>query len=229
MFYYLFYNSSFEFISLNRLFYSVIYGSILYIFCHAILNYCNIEFLQIIKNYFWIIFTLDIISITWTIYNLLYDTSNHNYYNNITNNNPIINPADNNDPRNSNNLNVSFNLLKNKINTLFDKNNNNIPNNTNFTNQPIRIIHNTNTGNITLPHNGNTTLPHNGNIILPHNGNIQRDKNILSTPISLIRETISIPDMQNITISEKDKECNESIAGSDIGNIMDLDDFEKNL
>ena len=117
MFYYLFYNSSFEFITNNRLFSTILYGSILYVITHAILNYCDVEILQIIKNYFWIILLLDIISFIWCIYNSL-TTINNNISNNI---NPSSNNITNN---NDNNLQVSFNLLKNKINTFLDKKNN---------------------------------------------------------------------------------------------------------
>jgi hypothetical protein len=108
MFYYLLYNSSFSFIVDNRLFTTILYGSILYILTHAILNYCNIEILNIINNYFWIIFTLDIISLSYGIYQEII--------------NPIQNNPNNpNHPNSENTLNVSFNLLKNKINTLLDR------------------------------------------------------------------------------------------------------------
>ena len=95
MFYYLLYNSSFSFIVDNRLFATILYGSILYILTHAILNYCKVEILEIINNYFWFIFTLDFISLGYGVY------QNINL---------------NTDAESKSNLDVSFNLLKNKEN-----------------------------------------------------------------------------------------------------------------
>lgn len=111
MFYYLLYNSSFSFIIENRLFTTILYGSILYIITHAIINNCNIELLAIINNYFWYIFILDMISLLFAIYHIYTNLDNHD------------------------NMNVSFNHLKNKINTLINnKQNENI---TITTQQPI--------------------------------------------------------------------------------------------
>ena len=129
MFYYLLYNSSFPFIVESRLFSTILYGSILYIVTHAILNFCDISILNIINNYYWTLFTLDIISFSYSLYQSF-----------ITEN------GDN--TTNGNNLNVSFNLLKNKINTFIDRkndltvtqipvqqqnNNNNIQSNSHYT------------------------------------------------------------------------------------------------
>jgi hypothetical protein len=91
MFYYLFYNSTFSFIENNRLFSTILYGSIIYIISHAIINYCNIDFLIIIRNYFWPLFSLDILTFGYCLYNT------------------YINVDKNSDPI------VSFNLLKPKI------------------------------------------------------------------------------------------------------------------
>lgn len=106
MFYYLLYNSSFSFIVDNRLFSTILYGSILYILTHAILNYCKVEILEIINNYFWFIFILDMASLVYGVYqNISIPTTDGTY----------------------NNLDVSFNLLKNQINTIgnyFNKKNN---------------------------------------------------------------------------------------------------------
>ena len=235
MFYYLLYNSSFEFITHNRLFSTILYGSILYIITHAIINYCNLDILSILKNYFWIIFTLDIFTFIWELYNLL--TTNT-----LDNNNQNINDS-------RNNLEVSFNLLKNKINTFLDRNKNNLTitdNNLTHTNyqsrQPtqskqynqsipispqvnfqtpkIPLSNTKTTGNMSTPisqilkqHIDNTTS----------DSNIPDNQNISSTPITLLRDKINIPEVK---INE---DTNESIAGSDIGSIMDLDDFEKSL
>ena len=68
MFYYLLYNSSFSFIVESRLFSTILYGSILYILTHAILNYCDISILTIVNNYYWTLFSLDIISFTYSFY-----------------------------------------------------------------------------------------------------------------------------------------------------------------
>ena len=115
MYYYLLYNSSFSFIVENRLFSTILYGSILYILTHAILNYCDVSILTIINNYFWTTLTLDIISISYAIYNTF-----------MTNANNIGNNSDSNVNSNldsENSMNVSFNLLKNKINTMLDRKN----------------------------------------------------------------------------------------------------------
>ena len=108
MFYYLFYNSSFPFIVENRLFSTILYGSILYILTHAILNHCDTPFIQILNQYYWVIFSLDIISFSYSIFK----SSNEEYYEDGSN-----------QSNQSNSFNVSFNLLKNKINTLLDRKN----------------------------------------------------------------------------------------------------------
>ena len=56
MLYYLFFNSTFEFISNSRLFSTILYGSILYIICHAVINYCDIEFFKIVQKISYLIF-----------------------------------------------------------------------------------------------------------------------------------------------------------------------------
>ena len=111
MFYYLFYNSSFPFIVENRLFSTILYGSILYILTHAILNHCDTAFIQILNQYYWVIFSLDIISFSYSIFK----SSNEEYYEDGSNQSHQSNQ--------SNSFNVSFNLLKNKINTLLDRKN----------------------------------------------------------------------------------------------------------
>ena len=150
MYYYLLYNSSFSFIVENRLFSTIFYGSILYILTHAVLNYCDISLLTIINNYFWTTLSLDIISFTYAVYN--------SHINNGVDRNGTTNGKTNNGSGDSNNMNVSFNLLKNKINTMLDRKNdltitqipqskiNNLRNNTNT---------NTNTNNKQLQENFN--------------------------------------------------------------------------
>jgi hypothetical protein len=118
MYYYLLYNSSFSFIVENRLFSTIFYGSILYILTHAVLNYCDVSLLTIINNYFWTTLSLDILSFTYAVYN--------SYINNTgvdCKNDNKTNTHTNNGSGDSNNMNVSFNLLKNKINTMFDRKN----------------------------------------------------------------------------------------------------------
>jgi len=260
MFYYLLYNSSFSFIVDNRLFTTVLYGSILYILTHAILNYCNIDILNIINNYFWIIFTLDIISLTYGIYQA------------ITNSTQNTSNTSNTD----NNLNVSFNLLKNKINTLLDRKNdltitqienkniqqnqNQLPDkpkqNTNNKNKPnngsnINTVNNYNNGNgakskpIVSENKFSTPISQlkkqNTNNLdnLDNLDNLNNMDNMdNSTPISLIRNK-NMQDIPELIINENIDEdiynenvienVAESIAGSDVGSVMDLDDFEKSL
>ena len=93
MFYYLFYNSSFTFILENRLFSTILYGSILYIITHALLTYCGLEVLAIIKNYYWSVLALDVLSLSYCLYT---------YY--------WVGKASD-----SQSLNVSFNMLKNRM------------------------------------------------------------------------------------------------------------------
>lgn len=185
MFYYLFYNSTFSFIENNRLFSTILYGSIIYIIAHAIIHYCNVEFLVIIRNYFWSLFCLDVISFSYSLYN---------YYINNDHNDTI----------------VSFNMLKNKINNIIGTD----------SKQPIRIT------NLTPSRTDNDYIPK------PTIPNITKQEQQFkqSTPISLLRK-------QNSLINEKidiiqpvvNYDENESIADSDVGSIMDLDEFEKNL
>ena len=59
-----------------------------------------------------------------------------------------------------------------------------------------------------------------------NNPNQSRQQSSSSTPISLIREKITVPEL---TINEDNSNYAESVAGSDVGSIMDLDDFEKCL
>lgn len=233
MFYYLLYNSSFEFITNNRLFSTILYGSIAYIITHAILNYCSIEILGIIKNYFWIILFLDIISCIWSLYQLL--------------SNPVgSNPLASNYPESSNNLdtntgndiNVSFNLLKNKINTLFDRSKSNLtiapPQQSIITNNPTNTNIPPNPPITTSARNNSPPRVSNSNTLSTPISQIRQNAQTgdlgSSTPITLLREKINIPDVGNyVKEPGMDPEGNESIAGSDVASVMDLDDFEKSL
>ena len=241
MFYYLLYNSSFSFIVDNRLFSTVLYGSILYILTHAILNYCKVEILEIINNYFWFIFILDIISLAYGVYQIL-----------------SVSNADS-----SNNLDVSFNLLKNQINTIstyFNKKNNiSITDTTLLTNtpiptprQPLRIPTTSPPSQSQSP----DTIPSNAyapnQSIKPTHPQQQKTSQSsgFSTPITVLRDLESQSPSRNtrashipepiITSDENSFDSNkysysdgdgteESIAGSDVGSIMDLGDFEKSL
>ena len=145
MYYYLLYNSSFSFIVENRLFSTILYGSILYILTHAILNYCDVSILSIINNYFWTTLTLDIISITYAIYNT--------FMNNSMNAMNTDDSDSNLDSRNS--MNVSFNLLKNKINTMLDRKND------------LTITQIPNTNNIKQSQHQNQNQNQNQNTIYP--------------------------------------------------------------
>ena len=276
MFYYLLYNSSFSFIVENRLFSTVLYGSILYILTHAVLNYCDVSILTIINNYYWTLLTLDIISFAYAIYNSFI-------------NNDIFNNNSNDGSGNSNNMNVSFNLLKNKINTMLDRkndltvtqipdtnnNNNNNSNNNKLNNRKnknqiqenfkntennncnnfIDTNYKTNTDPLDdldftdlehiapqsneLNSNAQFSTPINhlkkNNTNNKNNMNVNTNDNIKintsSTPINLIRNNVTIEepivnDDTNISINNN---CNESNTGSDVGSIMDLEDFENSF
>ena len=276
MYYYLLYNSSFSFIVENRLFSTILYGSILYILTHAILNYCDVSLLTIINNYFWTTLTLDVISFTYAIYT--------SFMNN-----------DDSEHGNTNSLNVSFNLLKNKINTMLDRKNDltitHIPNSSNqgYKNQNNQKNQNNNNkvqiqenfNNVSTYNNTNTNTNNtNGstnplddfdftdldNVIqqpstqplaqfstpikqlqgnknqMTANTNTHTHTNTLkaSTPISLIRSNTKIaePNIQDengggigngIGNGNGNGNGNESVAGSDVGSIMDLEDFENSF
>ena len=225
MFYYLLYNSSFSFVVDNHLFSTVLYGSILYIFTHAILNYCKVEILEIINNYFWFIFILDIISLGYGIYqNLSIPISNSGV---------------------SSNLDVSFNLLKNQINTIssyFNKKNDiSIADNTPVPTprQPLRIP--------TSSPPANPTTSYGTNLSTQRHQQQNSHSSGFSTPITALRDLDPPPPSRNTQVShipepiiiareetlvdtnEYSNGPAESIAGSDVGSIMDLDDFEKSL
>ena len=222
MLYYLFFNSTFEFISNSRLFSTILYGSILYIICHAVINYCDIEVFKIVQNYFWYIFILDVTSLLYSIYQTI-STPGINL--NMALNSPNQNSNTGND------LQVSFNLLKNKINTLLDRSKNDltvtqIPTSSHIPPTPTPP---------TPPTPSIQPLPTAANQI-PTNQNKhqfstpisqlkkQQSSNTQSTPITLLRD--SNIDIQEVNFNE---DGNESVAGSDVASVMDLDDFEKSL
>jgi hypothetical protein len=206
MFYYLLYNSTFEFINSNRLFTTILYGSILYILTHAILNYCNIDILGIIKNYFWIIFILDITAFIWTIYNIL--------------SLPVISTHGN-----ENDLHVSFNLLKNKVNTFLDNKNNNLTISTPIHypgNNPIAISNPPITP--TKPTYSQQPIKTNSSMSTPISQILQKNQKTNT----LLNQPIDIPEIK-INDDITNENMGGSIAGSDVGNVMDLEDFEKML
>ena len=285
MFYYLLYNSSFSFIVENRLFSTVLYGSILYILTHAVLNYCVVSILTIINNYYWTLLSLDIISFTYAIYNSIINN------NDINNNSNDVSGEDNS-------MNVSFNLLKNKINTMFDRkndltithipntNNSNNSNNTNNSNNnqlnnrknknqlqehfnntenndnvnylnsdnfidthrsknkdPLDDLDFTDLENIAPPSNelnssAQFSTPINrlkkNNVVMNNNTTMNNNtsNSNSSTPISLIRNNVKIQEPlithNNDNLNNTDT-CNESTAGSDVGSVMDLADFENSF
>ena len=228
MFYYLLYNSSFSFIVENRLFSTILYGSILYIVTHAVLNYCDISILNIVNNYYWTLFTLDIISFVYAFYQSITDNNNNSH----------------------NELNVSFNLLKNKINTILDRkndltvthstvlnknnsNSNSNSNNNNNNNSNSSNSSNSNSNTQSKQKNINTIPLQSSNkfstpISQLQNINQGSSSNQSSTPISLIRNANIIEpniDMQD----DQFNQYAESNTGSDLGSVMDLDDFETSL
>ena len=226
MFYYLLYNSSFSFIVESRLFSTILYGSILYILTHAILNYCDISILNIVNNYYWTLFSLDIISFTYS------------FYQSITDNNP------------QNDLNVSFNLLKNKINTIIDRkkdltitqstiqnknnNTNNINNNNNTnTNNTPNLKQQNNIAPLQSSNKFSTPISQLQNVKQNNQQSSQQSSHqsnqSSSTPISLIRNNVNVVEP---FIDEQDDQYNqyaESNTGSDLGSVMDLSDFETSL
>ena len=263
MYYYLLYNSSFSFIVENRLFSTILYGSILYILTHAILNYCDVSILTIINNYFWTILTLDVISVIYAIYTSFVNDEFVSGDRRVS--------ASGSDSSNS--LNVSFNLLKNKINTMLDRKNDltitQIPNqhtntNTNINNDnsskknnKVKIQENFNNVSTYNNTNNNTNDSNSSfddfdftdldNVIEPPSSNplaqfstpiknLQNKNNSntnttmlkASTPISLIRSNTKIT--EPIVQDANDLgNGNESVAGSDVGSIMDLEDFENSF
>ena len=216
MFYYLLYNSSFSFILNNRLFSTILYGSILYIFTHAILNYCKLELLEIINNYFWFILILDILSLIYCVYQQLLLSENI-----------------------PNNCDVSFNLLKNQINTISSYFNKKNEISITTSRPPIRIstpsnnpIHPTQSTQHTQSAQSTSPMQSTNagqylNTTQKQNYNISTG---LSTPLTALRGVVMPEESIENSISDNSGELQtESIAGSDIGSIMDLDDFEKSL
>lgn len=243
MFYYLLYNSSFSFIVDNRLFSTILYGSILYILTHAILNYCKVEILEIINNYFWFIFILDIAALAFGIYQNLSSSSPT-----IANANANASANANADGSASNNLDVSFNLLKNKINTIstyFNKKNDiSITENIHVPTprQPLRIA-TSHSPNSHLPHA--TTSQSIQSRRQQQQQQQQQQKNGFSTPITALRDLDQMAPNRNTAVShipspiimddiDLEYGCdnsseNVSVAGSDVGSIMDLEEFERSL
>ena len=272
MFYYLLYNSSFSFIVENRLFSTVLYGSILYILSHAVLNYCGVSILSIINNYYWTLFVLDVSSVIYSIYQSITNGNG----NESTNGNANKNVSNNNNNESSNSLNVSFNLLKNKINTILDRkndltithipiqnnqtassqsvsshsssqsssqssrksnnqvspqiNNNNNNNNTNNTNNtddddPLNILPDFEPPISISPASSNQFSTPINRLKAGNKPTTQSSSN--STPLNLIRGKANNTEP---IITEYDNNNNyaESNA-SDLGSVMDLEDFETSL
>lgn len=276
MYYYLLYNSSFSFIVENRLFSTILYGSILYILTHAVLNYCDVSILTIINHYFWTLLYLDIISFSYAIYNTYINNGfgSNGVSNGSNGSNGVSNDInDTHSSGNTNHLNVSFNLLKNKINTMLDRKNDltithipqhkdNLSSNNNKSNQPKKNIQE-NFNNVNNKSNNNycsdldfsnlddvdiKSLQTQSNYSTPITqlknnlqGNIQGNlkdtvKGNASTPISIIRSNVKIDEpiihdnlLYRNNVTNGNTEGNESVAGSDVGSIMDLEDFEKSF
>lgn len=219
MLYYLFYNSTFEFISTSRFFSTILYGSILYIICHAVINYCDIEFFKIVQNYFWYIFILDVTSLICCIYQSII-TPGINLNMALTSTNANTNT--------NNDLQVSFNLLKNKINTMLDRSKNELTV-TQIPTYPDTQSYIQPTIQSTIQSNANITviepIKHQFSTPISQLKKQQfSNSNTQSTPITLLRD--SNIDIHEVNFNE---DGNESIASSDVANVMDLDDFEKSL
>ena len=98
MYYYLLYNSSLINNYGNQKFIVVTgIGSILYMITHAITFHTNIEFLKILRSYFWNIFMLDIVMLSYKIWG-----------------------SESISPNSNENLKLSINLLKNRIYDMLD-------------------------------------------------------------------------------------------------------------
>ena len=230
MFYYLLYNSSFSFIVESRLFSTILYGSILYILTHAVLNYCDVSILTIINNYYWTLFTLDIISFFYSLYQ------------------DFINDNGNN-TNGRNDLNVSFNILKNKVNTILDRKNDLTITQNQVQNQ-VQNKQNNNNNNANPKQKNSASQQGSSNKFSTPISQLQNIKqntnNKSSTPITIIRNNINIEepyiddqndfnDLNDLNINNQgnqgnqDTQYGESVAGSDVGSIMDLSDFETTL
>jgi hypothetical protein len=138
----------------------------------------------------------------------------------------------------NNDLQVSFNLLKNKFNTLLDRSKNDLT----ITQIPTQPDTHTTIQSITNIPITNQDIAHTHNTI----------KHQFSTPISQIKkqqmqsqnqqsnntqsnntptESHTLFRDNNIDIQEVkfNEDGNESVSGSDVASVMDLDDFEKSL
>ena len=146
MFYYVIYNSTLlNYSSKNKKLNTFIYGTVLYILLHGLINSYDNQFAQYIKSYFWIILAIDIFAIYYL----------HNFIDpeqeNDTNIKDLIKSFYNNDPKlkiennNNNNTNKNKNMELETFNNLpedIDNNQNNLENkenqeNSNNSNDPI--------------------------------------------------------------------------------------------
>lgn len=121
MFYYLLYNSSF--VNLQEKDYNIkllIFGTISYIIVHSIIY--SFKKLESVKNYFWLLLTLDITSVYFLInnknngkLNIISTSISQNKNNDITNNS--------NNSNNSNNINnnITDNEIKKELDNLKTK------------------------------------------------------------------------------------------------------------
>jgi hypothetical protein len=144
---------------------------------------------------------------------------------------------------NEDNFNVSFNLLKNKINTIFDMKNNltisenhpiSIPREAQRIPEP-KLVHNQNLHQLEDFETTRQVIQggqpnQSGKKMSTPISKLQKDiietkANTASTPLNNIRENFyNIPEP---IITEEGYQ--ESNTGSDLGSVMDLDDFEKSL
>lgn len=205
MFYYLLYYSSITNFkeSDKKIYYTLLYGSILYIMIHAFMNFSPWSFLQKLINYFWAILCLDVAILIYNMkdhpdnwYQTLSVFRNHlnsviNNSDNITDINDNIDEDDNNninenEPLNSDNDDAKRELLELKKELELIKNKKNLDlstkdlmiNENDILNNNSDFNNNTNISNHTVTNISNHTV-----------------SNIKSTPINRIN---SIKNKKNI-------------------------------
>jgi hypothetical protein len=113
MFYYVIYNSTvLNYSNNNKNLNTFIYGTVLYILSHGLINSYDNQFAKYIKSYFWIVLAIDIFSIYYlhNFINLENDNENENDKNSLKN---LLNAFYNNNPNKISNTNTNTNTNTN--------------------------------------------------------------------------------------------------------------------
>ena len=146
MFYYVIYNSTLlNYSNKNKKLNTFIYGTVLYILLHGLINSYDNQFAQYIKSYFWIILAIDIFAIYY-LHNFIdpeqeNDTNIKDLIKSFYNNDPKLKTENNNnnnmEPETFNNLPEDIDNNQNNQNNLENNKNNKNKENSDNNNEPI--------------------------------------------------------------------------------------------